>query len=269
MTAGVRPPPDDPDHLDRADLVMVGDQDDALLSAVGAVAAARGARAVRTDRGAVARHLTVEFDGERATTSPRMPLLLRMESPASAATDRFAAAEAHAHVWAAAALMDAPVVNRPSSLRGSDWPPRLYIPLLLGTAGFDRKHLHDETYASTPPEPAGDYQTQALTPSGARSPVRHAVRYRHRRTMLAGHRRVVIAGEHHWVSPGGPEGDELARRSVEVASAIGLTLCSVTWVRAAGPGTMKLAKVTGHPHAAGLGELVGPVARALLDHLLR
>jgi hypothetical protein len=61
----------------------------------------------------------------------------------------------------------------------------------------------------------------------------------------------------------------MARLSVEVAAVLGLTFCSVTWVRTAGSESLRLAKVISHPSALSLGDLVKPVARALLDVLLR
>jgi hypothetical protein len=84
-----------------------------------------------------------------------------------------------------------------------------------------------------------------------------------------GHHRVVVAGHRHWGPANAPGADELVRRSVEVAAVLGLAFCSVTWIRVAGSPGPRLAKVTGHPSARSLGELVEPVARALLDVLLQ
>ncbi|MCM3921014.1 hypothetical protein ND748_04895 [Frankia sp. AiPs1] len=105
--------------LTEDDLLIVAEPDDAVASFVAEYLDEVGRRAVVLDPFHAAQLFTVAVSGGSALVTPRVPMLLRIPPPpvvsAGARHDaQFQYQECVAQLWAAAALTDLPVVNRPS-----------------------------------------------------------------------------------------------------------------------------------------------------------
>jgi hypothetical protein len=231
------------------DLLIVADPADPVAAELTVYLAEHGRRAVTLDPFAAAQLFTVEVttraagDGDAARdvdvqVRPRMPMFLRVPElggPAATFDARFQYQECLAQLWAAAALTDAPVVNRPT-LRGLGGAVTSSAALTEQRAGAPAGSV--EVFASSFPDPAeqaGDrwWVRDQVTGHTAAWPGRPGGDGPYRARWSAADpafEAVVVLGADAWRCTTA-EIDHLGlpERSVELASRLGLALAAVVW----------------------------------------
>jgi len=136
---------------DATTVLVVASDRDRVAARLARELRARGRDALLIDGAEAARMFTIRVDGASASVTPSCPMFMRRSAwwrDAEPASDdeRFLTMECYSTVWAAAALTDAPVVNRPG-VRG--WPGRLTAATIEHVAG-DGTHGVVEVHASGP-----------------------------------------------------------------------------------------------------------------------
>ncbi|CAJ59546.1 MULTISPECIES: hypothetical protein [Frankia] len=226
--------------LDEDDLLIVAEPDDAVASFVAEYLDEVGRRAVVLDPFHAAQLFTVAVSGRSALVTPRVPMLLRVPPPpvvgAGARPDaQFQYQECVALLWAAAALTDLPVVNRPSVVA-------------FGSAVSGSAALTDmaagqpvssiEVFSSTYPDPARQtdeawWVQDAVTRETARWPQPPAAGGPFRARWSAADPVfevvVVLAGSAWRCTTAEIDDLDLPGRSLAVVERLGLTLAALIW----------------------------------------
>ncbi|OHV31232.1 MULTISPECIES: hypothetical protein [Pseudofrankia] len=260
------------------DLLIVADPADPVAAEVAAYLAEHGRRAVTLDPFDAAQLFTVEVrsraaDGGTAderpdqadaqvgaqvmvSVVPPVPMFLRVPELADAAASfdaRFQYQECVAQLWAAAALTDAPVVNRPTS--------RAFGGALSESAALTERRAGEpagsvEVFAATFPDPAEQvdeswWVRDAVTGHTAVWPGRPSGGGPYRARWSAADPAfevVVVLGADAWRCTTAEIDDlELTARSVALAGRLGLTLAVVVWRVDADGGRARLVEVDPFP----------------------
>ena len=254
------------------ELIIVADTRDLLASAVAEEARARGAQAIVIDHGNAARLFTIATSGNSVRVTPEVPILLRHRERALqdvSGDARFLSNEADAALWAATALTESIVVNRPT-MHGweASWTPSGAI--LERRAGLSPElELH-----SCPDRPASRPEGRPWAyagPSGlprrwlSSRPAQQAFRARPLldREVYAV---VAVVGDHSWYSHDKAPEIGLREQSTSVVHRLGLTFALVTWGISQN-GETRLARVEPYPQLNQVAYIWPKVVDALLGVL--
>jgi hypothetical protein len=255
------------------ELLVIADTPDPLADAFQVYAEAHGWTARRLSYADASLLLSIARTGGSTRVSPDAPIFLRLPSAPSPWDDdeaRFHRSERWSLVWAAGALSQAPVVNRPDSF-GLSARAALSTTVVRSRAGLAR--YGPETFSSHPPDPQGppeewwlerqsDRVTLPWTERGAsRGPFR-AARVRPDFDLL----QVPVVGSRAFGSIPSPG---IAGASPEICRALGLTFALVMWRWYPAEGLAEFARVNPHPHLGDLAHSWDPVAAELLLELSR
>jgi len=255
-----------------ADVALVGPKNDSLTSQISQMLRASGARVIWVNSEVFVRRITVSCDGQATTVAPDIPLLIRGHSYDSQGdAGQFMANEKYSLFWSAAALMTAPVINRPSP-EGSQWRPRTLMMRLYSSACAPPGVLIPELYSSRRSPTWAHMESEDLWGS-AEDGVMDGIGSRGRPRIPDGwtYQQVVVVGSDSWArfahdrsAPDPP----LGALSVEIARILGLHFCSMHWRLGPDRADAQLARITGRPSAASLGHLLPVVARHIARDLL-
>lgn len=262
----------------QTDLWLVAGADDEVANAVDHLASTSGLLVSRLSFTQFARCVTVDFSGSQATVAPSAPILLRTawEASGDSSDARFLRLEAHAQAWAACALCDAPVINRPTEI-GITGDADHVTPLSLLRAGARvperRVELPHEVYSSEWIEQDGDWAVQDLVsyatavvpdrPEGAGP-------YRYRRWRpTSRYTTVTVVDGDGWANDYSATSDPAAliEPSLAIVRALALRFGAVTWAVPDGA-PAEVARVEAYPAAWAIGPHLDQVARALLTALV-
>ncbi|MBL7500110.1 hypothetical protein I6A84_11955 [Frankia sp. CNm7] len=255
------------------DLLIVADPEDPVAAELTAYLAEHGRRAVTLDPFDAAQLFTVEVhsrpagdparlaDGDAGaqvvvSVVPTVPMFLRVPDLADAAASfdaRFQYQECVAQLWAAAALTDAAVVNRPTS--------RAFGGAVSDSAALTERRAEEpagsvEVFAATFPDPAeqvdeGWWVRDAVTGHTAVWPRRPDGDGPYRARWSAADPAfeiVVVLGADAWrCTTAEIDHLELTTRSVTLAGRLGLTLAAVVWRVDADGGRARLVEVDPFP----------------------
>ena len=142
---------------DVPDVLIVSREADGVATRLRQFLEGKGRRVARLDGPAAARLFTIRVGPDSTSVAPSIPMFVRpsawwRDAPEEDPDDRFLRAEAYATLWAAAALSQAPVINRP----GRDGPVgRLTRGAIAAIVDGHPGAPDGETYASGP-EVLGD-----------------------------------------------------------------------------------------------------------------
>jgi hypothetical protein len=253
------------------DVLVVADRNDTLAGLFAIQTRRRGKNAVILARSDAARLFTITGDQGGSRVEPMVPILLRPPKPPRPdrdSDDVFLSGECTATLWAACMLTGAPVINRPTSngfegrWSGSGAITERRASTAMAPELYCRSHAGDD-----PP----DGQPWAIEDIRGRTrrwtgdatgdgPFRA-------RPLLKDelYERVVVLQPQAWrTSTVDLAGFDLERRSLALATAIGLTFAVVTWGVEADHGAVRLARIDPYPRA----DQVLPVWDECLTNLL-
>jgi hypothetical protein len=262
------------------DLLLVGEQGDALLDAIEDVADIRGLRWRRVTPAELASMAILKLERGRLTCAPAVPMLVRtvQEYPASTDLDEmYLRAERLATVWTLAAASAAPVVNRPTAdgLQGRAVPNAVISGLRADPAAVTVGQARQEIFGSDP-VPVGtevqDFGSGLVHWSVlGRSRSEDVGPYRSRRgepddTTVT----VVVVRDRWWTRrPAACARHQAGPRSVELVRRLGLTFAAVVWTERAGlDQRATLARIELVPSVATLEPFTIEVADELVEVVL-
>jgi hypothetical protein len=222
------------------------------------------------------RRLSLARTGSTTVVSPTIPMFLRLPLAASPWEDgenQFHRAEIHSLVWAAAALNDAPVVNRPDSF-GFSSRYALSTSVIRQRSGFGPNG--PEVFSSDPPNPLGpvdewwvelqsDRSTFPWTPEDMGKGPYRAGRVRPGFRLLV----VPVVGRDGIGDAIEGSKTELLMTSARICNSLGLAFATVSWRWYAEDGTTEFARLNPHPTLEEIGDAWGNVAAQLLMELSR
>lgn len=258
--------------LRSADVVLVGDATDVLLTKVQEECRRRNVRAVRVENDAFGQQLSIRVSGSSVSVTPDLPLLLRRQKgdSESSAADVGAALLRSALLRSACALSTAPVINRP--VPGVPLHPasRFLIAELRSGSGIDPGLLLEEGFTNEGRPDPDRCEAEALTDMQDESaPFAQSFRYRPRLPEGWIHQKVLVVGERAWIFHDTLRNSAAVRTlSVEVARALGLALCCIYWRTTGRADGLRLARVSSHPTGSEMGDKAAVAASAVADLLL-
>lgn len=255
------------------DLLVVGEPDDPVASAIVSFALSRGRRAILLNHDQAARLFTLSNGPDGAQVEPDVPMVLRPRAPPPAkatADETFLRGEAWATLWAAAALATSPVLNRPGafgaegrwSVSGAIIDRRAHAP------GGAELHLAARGGAKPP-----DSRPWAIEATGRparrwRGPVTGALG--RARPILEDERyeRVIVLDDKAWRSSTVDLAAlTLETRSIAAAAQLGLAFAAVTWGVGTDHAVARLARIDPYPSLEQLWPVWSDVAPALMSRL--
>jgi hypothetical protein len=262
------------------DLQIIAHDADPVANHLFEYARLEGAEVVRWNPADAARQFTIRVCGSGATVSPDRPTLLRPPSNPLRRVSfdaAFLAHEASAMVWAAAGLMNSPVVNRPSRFGLSSlWTPSMIATcrrvgdMPMSAELYTRKledldqtpGQGDEVWCA---QDLGTYKVAQLPdlPAGSGP-------YRSRRLATERlHEAVVVVAGQAWRCTEAQVGHlSLEQRSSDIISRLGLTLGCVTWTVSDDLREADLLRIEAYPGMDLLAPVWAAAGRALLAFLL-
>lgn len=256
------------------ELLLIAEPRDRVADELARAAAGRGIEAERLTYPEAALRMTVARRGTEVRVEPRAPIFLRPPAAASLWLPRvsqFHHQEVRTLVWAAAALTQAAVVNRPDS---HGFASRAFgaSAVLRNRAAVAENPV--EVFSSGPPtvgdpqdwwlESQASGQVFALTgdvPDRGAFRSAHVRADRHTVTATVAGRRVFVAD---------PEADGahgLGARSLAVCRALGVSFAALTWRLPDGDAGLELARIDHRPGLQQIGGAWTAVADALLEEL--
>jgi hypothetical protein len=216
----------------------------------------------------IARH------GTLTQVEPIVPVLLRLPTPNSPWMDdesQFHRAEKCSFVWAATALSEACVINRPNAY-GFSGRCALSTAVTKFRAGLSV--AVPETFASHMPDPIGpadewwleqqaDRRIISWQEGAASSGPFRAARVR------AGFilKTFIVVGERSFVEMQSNSDNDLATSSVKICRALGIAFAAVTWRWHSNECLAELGRVNPHPTVQDVGECWEEVAKQILLEL--
>ncbi|WP_415855230.1 hypothetical protein [Sinomonas sp. G460-2] len=256
--------------LKSADLVLIGDADDVLVQQVCKVSLERGLCPVWAEQFCYTRQLTVRNVGATTEVSPDLPLFIRNQRETSGEVSKFVRGELFAQRWSTTALMTSPVINRPTTSGITDYPPRHLMKRLHSSRLVDHELLLEEHYSSAQIPDPSRYEGEELSVGPANGDKSHtATRYRSRMPDGWIFQQVLVVGDRAWVRrETADKAQHIRETSIEVAKALDLNFCVIHWRKSMVSSEVKLARVSGRPTAAVVGDQLGLVSSALVDLLM-
>jgi hypothetical protein len=260
------------------DLLVVADRPDPLAERFVNSARAAGRSVEHLDYPNAAGRLSLSRVGRSVQIEPTVPIFLRLPRAARPWADgevNFHRAERCSLVWAAAALTNAPVINRPNALGlAAGWSSSTTVACRRADIKADSR----EIFASQPPEPASavfpavdesewwfeDQQTGRILSYSERGAARGPIRAGRLRPGFE-LRVVTVVGARAFECQGVPA--SILERSMGAAMGLGLGFASVTWRWYASTASGELARVSPHPILHDVGDRWDDVASALLSEL--
>jgi YD repeat-containing protein len=256
-------------------LAVIADAPDALADALVLHAREAGRAVERWSYDEAAARLCMHHADGEVDVAPRVALFLRLPLPSRQWLDgerQFHRAEVCSHVWAAAALTPAPVVNRPDAWGLAGRLSRSTA-VLRRRAGLPDERA--EIFCSHPPELGADAEHWWLERQSDRGILAWSATSRERGPYRGAHVApdaepvavTVVDGEAH-AAHAVPQGSELLERSCRVCAALGLSFATVFWRWHEASGVAELGGV-GQPALVTVGSAWPAVADALLRCLAR
>jgi hypothetical protein len=223
------------DHDDA--ILIVARSGDGVAEKVKVALQARGRRVILTDASEAAHIFTIRRSDDSIAVTPRIPMFIRASAwwvdPAEMDSDaRFLAEERYATLWAAAALTNAPVINRPRR----SGPVFYMTPRAIAAALGVESEVAREVYASGPDMiGASDGDMWGEDAEFRTAPVaslRRDVPLRARRVNPAALYEVVtVVGHRAFAATADPRTVhlDLLSRSVAIARAADVHLATISW----------------------------------------
>jgi hypothetical protein len=258
------------------ELFVIADHPDPLADRFASYVEKSGWAALRLTYAEAALRLSISRRGPEARVCPAAPLFVRLPFAVGLWEDteaQFHRSERWSLIWAAGALTQAPVINRPDpvglSARSATSTSILRSRSEIGLGG-------PEVYASHAPNPCGPAEEWWLEDQSNRATFAWAERGARRGPYRAGRVRpgfellVMVAVGDHVFGQAPPEAwPSVGDSSLRICRALGVSFASVMWRWYPGEGVAEFARFNPHPTLNEIGDCWDDVASQLLKELGR